>query len=313
MHVRQNLHEVAILAPAKVNLFLEVLAKRPDGFHEIETLLLPITLFDELTFRATRHPQIELTCRVVAGEVARLANSSSRHAAHELQDLQIPQGPENLVWKAIALLKQRARVEWGAAVGLIKRTPAAAGLGGASSDAAAALLAANRGWNLGWSAQQLRELGSELGSDIPFFLAKGAAIGRGRGDRMEQVATTRLVLVIVKPPVGLSTPLVYRHCRPAPQRCSVNLARKYLAIGALPLLAKELHNQLQPAATALTPWIERLRGRFIMQGLAGHQMSGSGSSYFGICRSRRHGRRIAATLRSQSLGSVHLAETASTS
>ena len=312
MHVRRNAREVAVLAPAKINLFLEVLAKRTDGYHEIETLLLPISVFDGLTFRPSEQQRIVLECRLVAGDVARIANfDRSSPAAHELHSSEIPQGPENLVWKAAALLQQRAAVAQGAHICLLKRIPAAAGLGGASSDAAAALLAANLGWNLGWSTEHLRELASELGSDIPFFLAGGAGLGRGRGETIEKVRAMRLNVVVVKPPVGLCTPHVYRRCQAASNPRTAAAASRHLASGPVALLAGELHNQLEPAAAGLTPWIERLRDRFSTQGFYGHRMSGSGSSYFGICRSRKHGRRVAAILRAQSLGSVMLTETAS--
>jgi 4-diphosphocytidyl-2-C-methyl-D-erythritol kinase len=199
-------------------------------------------------------------------------------------------------------------------------------VGGASSDAAAALVAANLGWNLGWSRERLAELAAELGSDVPFFLGciavgglrgdsvgglrGSAAICRGRGERIETLRAARLCMVIVRPPVGLSTAEVYRRCRPASSPASVQNLRQALECGMGPRAARHLANRLQAPAVELTPWIERLAEEFSRQDCLGHQMSGSGSSYFGICRSDRHARRVAARLRARRAGTVCAAATA---
>jgi 4-diphosphocytidyl-2-C-methyl-D-erythritol kinase len=183
-------------------------------------------------------------------------------------------------------------------------------LGGASSDAAATLVAANIAWRLGWSIQRLMELAGELGSDIPFFLSRGAAVCRGRGEQIESTRPPRIHVVVVRPPVGLSTPQVYKACRPADSPASVEIVMQSLLQGDTKRAGRQLHNRLQPAAETLTPWIGRLREEFGKQDVVGHQMSGSGSSYFGLCRSARHARRIAARLRARDVGTV-LAATSS--
>jgi 4-diphosphocytidyl-2-C-methyl-D-erythritol kinase len=117
--------------------------------------------------------------------------------------------------RAVELLRRRACITAGARLHLVKRIPVAAGLGGGSSDAAAALVAANLGWDLGWSGDELAELGSQLGSDVPFFLGRGTAICRGRGEHVVPIAGFgRQSFVVVKPPAGLSTSAVYARCRP---------------------------------------------------------------------------------------------------
>ena len=122
----------------------------------------------------------------------------------------MPEGPDNLVVRAVELVRRRAGVRRGAKLLLVKRIPAAAGLGGGSSDAAAALVAANEGWRLGRSRDELADWAAELGSDVPFFLAGGPAICRGRGERVEPVAGLgALDFVVVRPPEGLSTAAVY--------------------------------------------------------------------------------------------------------
>ncbi len=299
MYVRQFGERVRIDAPAKVNLSLEVLSKRSDGFHEIETLIAAIGVLDTLEFTTRADGEIELACRWARG----LAADKSL----DLGDL--PSGSENIVVRAVSLLRARAGVRTGARIELIKRTPSAAGLGGASSDAAAALVAANLAWRLGWSRERLAEVAAQIGSDVPFFLgpsfaAQGAAICRGRGEQIEPVAACRLHLVVARPPVGLSTPAVYRACQPAASPRSCEALQAALARGKVAAAARMLNNRLEEAAEKITPWIELLRGEFSRQAVLGHQMSGSGSSYFGVGWHARHSRRIASRLRARRIGWV---------
>ena len=303
MIVRLVDSSVSIHTPAKLNLFLEVLSRRADGFHEIETLMMPVTLFDTLQVSKTGARPIELSCRWSGGRPGDAAGGALRSSWGDL-----PDGPDNMVVKAIERLREQAGLEAGAVVRLQKRIPSSAGLGGASSDAAAALVAANRVWNLNWPLDRLHEVAAQLGSDVPFFLGGSAAICRGRGEQIEPV---RLPggwhFVVVRPPQGLSTAEVYRHCRPAtaPRRVASLLAAARR--GRLADAGRLLMNRLQPAAASLSPWIGRLQAAFDGCNCYGHQMSGSGSSYFGICRSARHARRVAAALRSQQLGAVFVA------
>lgn len=310
MHVRQSASRVEVVTPAKINLFLEVLRKRPDGFHEIETLIVAVAAYDRLIFVAETHEELALHCRWAEGLSAWQHGHKTDATARELLYGEIPRGPENLVWRATALVRERAGTRQGATICLVKQIPAAAGLGGASSDAAATLVAANIAWQLGWSRQRLLELAAELGSDIPFFLSRGAAVCRGRGEKIEAMRPSRMHVVFVRPPVGLSTPQVYKACRPADRPLNAEVLTESLAKGDMTRAGSQLHNQLQPAAESLTPWIGRLRQEFERQDVVGHQMSGSGSSYFGLCRSARHARRVAARLRARDVGTV-LAATSS--
>ena len=303
MFVRHCNTLVEVQAPAKINLFLEVLSQRDDGFHEIETLMVPIALFDTMTLTATHNRRIQLTCRWLRGaEAERSADGRSRHG----QWAPLPQGEENLVVRALQRLREVAGTGAGASVFLVKRIPAAAGLGGASSDAAAALVAANHAWQLGWTRDRLAGLAAELGSDVPFFLHSTACVCRGRGEQIEPVTgLQKLNLVVVRPPEGLSTPEVYGHCRPAdvPQRVDSILAATRGGDGAQ--VGRLLFNRLQDAARHVSPWIERLRTRFEQLGCLGHQMSGSGTSYFGICRHARHARCVAGRLRAVGFAAVY--------
>jgi len=307
MYIRQTTSHVVVHAPAKVNLFLEVLARRADGYHEIETLMLPISLCDTLEFAPSAGNDIELTCQWTGGLLARFARGDSVEGS-PCGDL--PAGEGNIVYRAVQKLRERAGISAGAKIRLIKRIPSTAGLGGASSDAAAALVAANEAWRLGWSRSQLSDLAAELGSDIPFFFQRGAAICRGRGERIEALAAGRLHFVVVRPPVGLSTPKVYAACRPAREPASVQGISAALKVGNVAAVGRQLVNRLEAPAASLTPWIGKLRESFSRLNLPGQQMSGSGSSFFGLCRSARHARRIAAQIRGMRLGLVSRAATA---
>jgi 4-diphosphocytidyl-2-C-methyl-D-erythritol kinase len=167
---------------------------------------------------------------------------------------------------------------------------------------------ANRGWNLHWDLDRLTNVAAELGSDVPFFLAPGAAICRGRGERIDRLPPLpALHVVIVKPPVGLNTSAVYQsYAQSAPtSRREPAAALAGLAAGRWCDFRHALGNRLQQAASALSPWIERLRTAFDRLDFIAHQLSGSGSAYFGICRHAQHARRLANILRMQRLGLVY--------
>src|SRR5262245_46668749 len=180
--------QVVVRAPAKVNLFLEVLSKRPDGYHEIATLMVAIRLMDTLVFR--EEPDLRLGCN--------------------RPDLST--GPDNLVWRAARLLRERTGCTRGANIYLVKRIPMAAGLAGGSTDAAAALWGLNRLWGLELTSQELAKLGAELGSDIPFFFHTPAAWCTGRGEIVSaEPLGCRLHLVLLCPAFGCATARVYQN------------------------------------------------------------------------------------------------------
>lgn len=300
MHVRHLPTHVEVLAPAKVNLFLEVLARRPDGFHEIETLMVAVAMADTLRLAPRVDGEIRLQCRWAYGLAA--GASAGDSAADSLGE--IPSESQNLVWRAVEWLRKRAGHSGGADIELIKRVPAAAGLGGASSDAAAALVAANAAWRLGWSRERLAEVAAELGSDVPFFLGGGAAICRGRGEQIEPLRAPRLHIALVRPPVGLSTPQVYSRCLPSAAPVGASALVRQLARGDVAAAGRAMKNDLQPAAEALSEWIGKVLGEIDRAGAAARQMSGSGSSCFGLCHSARHARRVASRLGSRRIGLV---------
>lgn len=312
--MRISAGRVEVWAPAKLNLFLEVLAKRADGFHEIETLMCPISLFDTLIVRDVAMPA---SCETRGNCEAEQARSTpairlrcrwSQTVAAGGQLEQIPEGPDNTVYKAIQGLRQYVGARRGVSVEIIKRIPSAAGLAGGSSDAAAVLMALLALWQVDLSDEEVLDLAAQVGSDVPFFLTGSAAICRGRGEDVEPLPSLGpLHFVVVCPPEGLSTADVYRNCQPASTPCSATRVVEALQRGQRNQIGSLLHNQLQPAARQLSPWIERLEQIFSGMNVVGHQMSGSGTSYFALCRTARQARQLARTLRSRRLGRVYYA------
>jgi len=295
MKIRTTASYIEVQTPAKVNLFFEVLARRDDGYHEIESLMCPLDWYDTLSFTRLDAPRIVLTQRWALGLEA-LARRS--HGA-------LPEPRHNLAYRAVELLRERSGVRLGGQMHLIKRIPTSAGLGGGSSDAAAALVAANEAWGLGWSRQRLAELGGELGSDVPFFLDGGAAVCRGRGERIEPIGPLgRWHLVVVRPHEGLSTAAVYARCRPAQSPGNVQPLIAALRAGRWDQVRRTMYNALETPAGELSPWVGRIRSQLQREDLVAFQMSGSGTSFFGVCRHARHARCVAQRLRNRGLGLV---------
>jgi 4-diphosphocytidyl-2-C-methyl-D-erythritol kinase len=267
---------IVIRAPAKLNLYLEVLHRRPDGYHAIDTLMVGVSLYDRLTFQEEKSRKIVL---------------DSDHPT-------LSTGPDNLICRAATLLQQRTGYQHGARIRLRKRIPLAAGLAGGSTDAAAALLGLNRLWRTGWTAPELAALGAELGSDVPFFFYTPAAWCTGRGEQVEPLPLgRRLWFVLACPPVGLATADVYRCLVPPASPRSGADIRQAVTAGDVEAIGQALWNRLEEAAFTLCPAVARLRERLQRLQPAGQLMSGSGSSVFALCRDQEEASRIAHQLR----------------
>jgi len=254
-----------VLAPAKLNLFLEILGKRPDGYHELESLMVTVGLRDELDFADDPTGQIALEC----------------------DDPSLPTDASNLVVLAAQRLRAEAGVDLGARIALRKAIPAQAGLAGGSSDAAATLAALNQLWGLGYETERLGRIAGEIGSDVAFFFRAPSAVCRGRGERVEAIAVSvPLHFVLVCPTVGVSTAEVYRRLVPPERPRPIGEALEALRSGNSVELGRTFFNRLQPVAEAIEPGLERVRRALDDLGplLDGHLMSGSGSAYFGLCR-----------------------------
>lgn len=254
-----------LLAPAKINLFLELTGKRPDGFHELETVMSCVNLFDRIQFRTRDDGLIKL-----------IVDDSGTNGS-------VPDDEENLIVKALSLLRSTKQVDKGMDVKLTKRIPSQAGLGGGSSDAATAILAGNRLWKLHFGKEDLVELAAKIGSDVPFFLYGGTAKCLGRGEIIRPLnAVNSYYVLIAKPPMGLSTAEVFSKCQiPDSPRSSEKLISALLHRDNA-RLKQVMSNRLEEAAEEVTDWIHRLRTAFSKLPCVAHQLSGSGSCYFGL-------------------------------
>jgi 4-diphosphocytidyl-2-C-methyl-D-erythritol kinase len=245
-----------VLSPAKINWTLQVVGKRPDGFHEIASLVSVVTLYDQLSFSEAAEPGITLTC----------------------SDPGVPTDENNLICRAARLMAQAAGRELRVSCRLDKRIPVGGGLGGGSGNAASTLLALNRRWGLGWPVEKLAELAARLGSDVSLFLRGGSAVMTGRG---EQVRPVRLGwsgwIVLLMPGLHVSTPAVYRAWRPQAGKCPPVEPRP--AEKAVEWMHATF-NMLEAPAIAVCPQLGDLQRQ--AASLAGRpvRISGSGSTMF---------------------------------
>ena len=255
---------VSVEVPAKVNLQLAVGPVREDGYHEVVTVYLAVSIRDLVRASTADTVTVEVTGR---------------------QADRVPTDDTNLAVRAARLLAERAGIRAGARLWIDKRIPVAGGMAGGSANAAAALVACDRLWDLGLGREELMALGAELGSDVPFVLHGGVALGSGRGERLRPLAAGRAFgWVLVPAEGGLSTPAVYRECdrireetgwRPVPPRADDKLIAA-LERGDAAALGAALANDLEPAALRLDPALARTLAAGRELGALGALVSGSG-------------------------------------
>ena len=256
---------------AKVNLVLEVLGKRADGYHELSTVLQAVDLFDRLVLEEDEAFALRTT------------------------DPELPTDDANLVVRAARLLREAAGVNRGARIVLEKRIPVAAGLGGGSSDAAATLWGLNHLWRLGWGRERLAGLAAELGADVPFFLGGGRILATGRGEQLKPLpASPAMSLVLVKPRFPLSTREVYARVPPGLRDDGSRTSRLVRALASRDSsrVAASLYNVLEAVVEPAYPEITRIKQALLSAGALGSVMSGSGPTVLGVARSPDHARQL---------------------
>lgn len=246
---------VSVLSPAKINWTLRVVGKRQDGFHELESLVSPVTLYDTLNFDNPAEAGFRLTCDVP----------------------ELPTDESNLVSRAALLLAKRSGRPLSGRCRLLKQIPMGGGLGGGSSNAASALMALNRLWGLDWPKARLVELAAELGSDVALFLEDGPAVISGRGEKVTPVKLgwSGWVLLIL-PGLHVSTPAVYRAWRATDEARPVEPEPVADAVAWM----MQTFNMLEPPAIAVCPPLGALQSEATK--IAGRpvRISGSGSTMF---------------------------------
>jgi 4-diphosphocytidyl-2-C-methyl-D-erythritol kinase len=261
-------------AAAKVNLALEVLSKRADGYHEIATVMQAVDLSDRLTLED-------------ADTSALLTRAPG-----------VPSDATNLALRAALALREAAGVDRGVRITLDKRIPVAAGLGGGSADAAAVLVGLNRLWGLRWPGPRLAEVAVTLGMDVPFFLRGGAALATGRGDVLEPLVGGGLALVLVNPRFESRTAEAYGRVTPdmLTDGRRVKGLVEALQSRRAARVATSLYNGLEAAVAPHHPEIGRMRAALLAAGALGAVMSGSGPTVVGVARSFEHARQLRARL-----------------
>jgi 4-diphosphocytidyl-2-C-methyl-D-erythritol kinase len=256
---KKPMRSIRARAPAKINLFLRVLSRRPDGYHNIETLFQAIDLYDELIFEESSGPStLEVT------------------GIPELET------ENNLVIRALKWLQEHVAADLRVKIRLSKKIPMAAGLGGGSSDAAAALLAIRKLFHLPIPDEELRSAAVSLGADVPFFFAGGSAVGEGIGEVLTPVAIPQNYgLLMLNPGFPVSTPQVYSEfSRTLTGRNRED--RLWSVLREARAVADLLYNDLQAVTEGLYPEVSEIRIHLEQNALTGILMSGSGPTVFGI-------------------------------
>jgi 4-diphosphocytidyl-2-C-methyl-D-erythritol kinase len=275
---------LTVLAPAKINLVLRILDRRVDGFHNLWSLMQTVGLEDEVAIRLNgEHADIRLQC-----------DAPSLSTDHT-----------NLVYRAAEAVLRRCGRKIGVEIVLAKRIPMGAGLGGGSSDAAAAILGLNRLLNLGWSATEMAQVGQVLGSDVPFFFSAPSAVVTGRGEQVHPVRITgNRWVVLVNPGFSVETKWAYQEL--SSSRTQVRLLSDiHTALGRESRISWEqilqaVENDFEAPVFRAHPSLHEIKRALMAQGAEAALLSGSGATVFGVFRDEREARQAQAHFQTQS-------------
>lgn len=279
----------SLIAPAKINLYLQIVGDRPDGFHELVMVLQSIELADVVTVRPIGTEAIRVWC----------------------DNPDVPQDQTNLAYKAADLMVREFPDYFakfgGVEIKIQKRIPMGAGLAGGSSNAAAVLVGLDLMWNLGLTHSELQELGATLGSDIPFCISGGTSLATGRGEQLDGLPDLHNIYVVLAKyrDLPVSTRWAYQTYRQQfgetyPKSASDIEARKQQSRGMMAAIAQQnltqigqsLHNDLERVVLPEYPQVQQLRDRFQSLGVLGTMMSGSGSTVFGLVESHAQAEQV---------------------
>lgn len=245
-------------APAKVNYLLDVIRRRPDGYHELRMIMQRVNLCDDITLTLTESPGITVTCSKKG----------------------VPDGPGNIAWKAARVMLDLSGTNRGASIDITKNIPVAAGLGGGSSDAASVLTGMNQLLELNLSDQRLMEIGVTLGADVPFFIFAKTALAEGIGEELRAMPEMpKAWILLVNPGVHVSTAWVYQNLRLTNEKVLAKVPEFFRTVEDVAAL---FSNDLESVTIPAFPVIDEIKGRMLQLGAVGSMMSGSGPTVFGL-------------------------------
>lgn len=272
------MNRIVLTSPAKINLFLEIKGKRDDGYHNVLTWLHTIDLADEL----------------------KIGVSESEYCKLRTHDTSIPFGKRNLCIKAYEAMKADAGIDKPVEIQLDKVIPLGSGLAGGSSNAASVIRGANQLFNLGMPEDRLRDIGSKVGTDVPFFITGGSALGRGRGTELTPLPPfpAPLWLVLAKPEAKVSTGDAYKWIKGHHGEKNIDEAELSgkIEAGDFEFLCSILHNSFENVIFEKYPQLEDIRKRLLDEGCAAARMTGSGSTVYGLCENEEKARAVADSL-----------------
>lgn len=259
---------IQLKALAKINLGLDVLRRREDGYHEVKMIMQTISLHDDLEIRRIKTPEIQVKTNLYY----------------------LPTNENNLVYKAAKLLMDEFGIKEGVAIQLKKRIPVAAGMAGGSTDGAAVLWGMNQMYGLGLSRQELMERGVKLGADVPYCVQRGTALAEGIGERLSVLPSMpKCTILIAKPGISVSTKFVYENLHAndlkPEQHPDVDYMIEAMKEKNLDLLCERMGNVLETVTIPAYPVIQEIKEHMMACGAAGAMMSGSGPTVFGIFHS----------------------------
>ncbi|WP_371365534.1 4-(cytidine 5'-diphospho)-2-C-methyl-D-erythritol kinase [Sporomusa rhizae] len=282
---------LTVKAFAKINLALDVLYKRPDGYHEVAMVMQAVSLAD--TIILTSHP----------GDIVLNVNIPG-----------LPDDASNLAYRAAALIKEYAGIQQGVLITLDKRIPLAAGLAGGSADAAAVLKGLNNLWELNLSLDKLSKLAAKLGSDVPFCLYNGTMLATGRGELLSPLPPLpKCYVILAKPAVEVPTAWVYQEFKADRVQVRPDIAAmsKFLEQGSIDGVAGNLANVLESVTIPAHPEIAKIKESMLKYGAMAALMSGSGPTVFGLAGCQKQAEVIASQLKTEGIPEVFVAETVS--
>lgn len=274
--------EISLKALAKINLGLDVLGKREDGYHEVRMVMQTIHLYDRVEIKKTRSPHIHV----------------------ETNLYYLPVNEDNLVYRAAKLMKDEFQIKEGVRIVLQKFIPVAAGLAGGSSDAAAVLVGMNRIFNLGLKQNKLMELGLKIGADVPFCIMRGTALAEGIGEKLTALPPMpKCPVLIAKPAISVSTKAVYEGLKlyDGMEHPDIDGVMEGIQQKDLKGVASHMGNILETVTIPMYPVIEDIKKLMLENGALNAMMSGSGPTVFGLFSNEKEIRRAYEALKQSGL------------